>query len=140
MVEGAAVPLPRGLTHFNRRATNRLTGPLASRLPGFGVVVHTGRASGRRYRTPVNVFRTADSVAIALTCGPEAQWVRNVLANGGALVSTGGRTWRLIRPQLAHDEGRRLVPAPVRLVRRLIGVADFLALSAEAASPGQRSV
>jgi hypothetical protein len=44
----------RRLAHFNRRFTNHVARPLAMLLPGFGVVVHTGRRSGREYRTPVN--------------------------------------------------------------------------------------
>ena len=42
---------------------------LARWLPGFGVVEHAGRRSGRRYRTPVNVFRPGASYVIALTYG-----------------------------------------------------------------------
>jgi deazaflavin-dependent oxidoreductase (nitroreductase family) len=108
--------------------TNRLTGPVATRLPGFGVVVHAGRRSGRRYRTPVNVFRRGDRFVIALTYGPDAEWVRNVLASGGCLLETGGRTWRLGQPRLFRDGARGSVPAPVRLPLRLLGVADFLEL------------
>ena len=48
----------RRMAAFNRLATNRVLGEVAPRLPGFGVIVHVGRRSGRRYRTPVNVFRT----------------------------------------------------------------------------------
>ena len=46
------MPLPRSVARFNRRVTNRLLGRLAPRLPGFGIVVHTGRKTQRRYRTP----------------------------------------------------------------------------------------
>ena len=122
------MPLPRWLAHFNRRVTNRLLGPLALRLPGFGVVVHTGRRTHRQYRTPVNVFRRADGYVIALTYGPEAEWVRNVLASGGCTLETRGRTLRLTRPRLFRDERRRSVPLPVRLVLGVLGVINFLGL------------
>ena len=36
-------------------------------MPGFGVVVHRGRRSGREFHTPVNVFPRHDGVRIALT-------------------------------------------------------------------------
>src|SRR4051794_22276067 len=65
------MPLPTWLAQFNRGAINRVTRPLARWLPGFGVVIHRGRRSGRVYRTTVNVLRTADGDAIALTGGPE---------------------------------------------------------------------
>ena len=86
------MPLPRSIARVNRRVTNRLLGGLAQRLPGFGVVVHKGRTSGRQYRTPVNVFRRGDRYIIALTYGPNADWVRNVLADGGCTLETRGRT------------------------------------------------
>jgi deazaflavin-dependent oxidoreductase (nitroreductase family) len=123
------MPAPRWLARWNRRVTNRLLGRLATHLPSFGVVVHTGRKTRRRYRTPVNVFPRADGYVIALTYGPGAEWVRNVLASGGCVLETRGRTRRLTRPRLVHDERRLAVPAPVRLILGLLHVADFLKLS-----------
>jgi deazaflavin-dependent oxidoreductase (nitroreductase family) len=122
------MPAPRWLARFNRRVTNRLFRPVAPHLPGFGVVVHTGRETHRRYRTPVNVFRRADGYVIALTYGPDADWVRNVLASGGCALETRGRTLRLTRPRLFRDERRRAVPLPVRVLLGVLGVADFLEL------------
>ena len=71
------MPAPRWLAEFNRSVTNRISRPLARRLPGFGVVVHTGRKSGREYRTPVNVFPRDGGYVIALTYGRNGEWVRN---------------------------------------------------------------
>ncbi len=123
------MPLPRSIARVNRRVTNRLLGGLATRLPVFGVVVHKGRTSGRQYRTPVNVFRRGDRFTIALTYGLNADWVRNVLAEGGCVLETRGRTLRLSRPQLFHDESRHAVPPPVSLVLGLVNVSDFLRLT-----------
>jgi deazaflavin-dependent oxidoreductase (nitroreductase family) len=111
--------------------TNRVLGPLAAFLPGFGVVVHTGRKSHRSYRTPVNVFSRPGGYVIALTYGPSADWVRNVLARGGCELETRGRTVHLTRPRLIHDEQRRSMPAPLRLVGMLGNISDFLDLSLE---------
>src|SRR5579864_7093018 len=52
-----AMPLPRSVARFNRRATNRLLGPLVPYLPTFCFVIHTGRKTGRQYRTAVNGLR-----------------------------------------------------------------------------------
>jgi deazaflavin-dependent oxidoreductase (nitroreductase family) len=123
------MPLPKRLARFNLRVTNRVLGPLAERLPGFGVVIHRGRRSGRTYRTPVNVFRRGDRYVIALTYGADSQWVRNVLAAGEVDVETRGRRVHLSAPRLVHDERRRLVPAPVRVPLRAANVSDFLVLS-----------
>jgi deazaflavin-dependent oxidoreductase (nitroreductase family) len=125
------MPLPRSVARVNRRVTNHLLAGLATRLPGFGVVVHTGRRSRRQYRTPVNVFRREDRFTIALTYGSNADWVRNVLADGGCTLETRGRTLRLSHPHLYHDESRRPVPAPVSFVLGLVNVNDFLELTVE---------
>jgi deazaflavin-dependent oxidoreductase (nitroreductase family) len=123
------MPLPRSVARLNKRLTNRITGPLAPYLPGFGVVVHTGRKTQRQYRTPVNVFRRPGGFVIALTYGPSADWVHNVLAGGGCILETRGRRVRLIHPHLVHDSGRRLMPAPVRVILGLTQVSDFLELT-----------
>ena len=77
------MPLPRGVARFNRRATNRVTRRIAGWIPGFAIVLHTGRRSGRTYRTPVNAFRGGDGYRIALTYGADSDWVRNVMDAGG---------------------------------------------------------
>ncbi len=118
--------LGRWVARANRRVVNRMTRPVAGRLPVFGVVEHVGRRSGRRYRTPVNVFPAPDGYTIALSYGPGADWVRNVLAAGGCEIETRGRRVPVTEPRVVHDERRRQVPAPVRPVLRVIGVSDFL--------------
>ena len=125
------MPLPRAVARINRWVTNRLLTGLATRLPGFGVVIHIGRRSRRQYRTPVNVFRRGDRFIFALTYGLNSDWVRNVLAEGGCALETRGRTLRLSRPRLFHDESRYAVPAPVRLVLGIVKVSDFLELTSD---------
>lgn len=122
------MPLPRSVARFNRRATNRVLGPLAHVLPGFGIVSHRGRRSGQLYRTPVNVFRQQGGVIVALTYGPGSDWVRNVLANGSCSIETRGRVLRLNHARLLHDETHRAVPPILRPVGRLGHVSDFLLL------------
>ena len=76
------MPIPKAVAAFNKRVTNRITGPFAGRLPGFAVVTHVGRSSGRHYRTPVNMLRRGADYVFVLTYGPQADWVRNVEAAG----------------------------------------------------------
>jgi hypothetical protein len=76
------------VAHFNRRVTNRLTRPPARRLPGFGVVVHRVRKSGREYQTPVNVFETSGGYVVALIYGAESDWAKNVVTAGGCELIT----------------------------------------------------
>jgi deazaflavin-dependent oxidoreductase (nitroreductase family) len=128
------VALPPWLARFNRRATNRLTGTFAGWAPGFGIVIHTGRRSGRVYRTPVNAFRDGDDYLIALTYGAQTEWVRNVLEAGECALVTLGREVRLMRPRIVTDATRRWAPLPVRVVLALIGASQYLRLTR--AAPG----
>jgi deazaflavin-dependent oxidoreductase (nitroreductase family) len=127
------MPLPDSLARFNRRVTNPLAARLAGRLPGFGIVVHRGRVTGRTYRTPVNLFGQGSGYVVALTYGPDRDWVRNVLAEGGCELETRGRVVRATSPRLVHDRRRREVPGFVRPVLGLLGVDRFLELSRTAA-------
>src|SRR3989442_10765423 len=78
----------RWVAAFNLAVTNRITSRFAARLPGFGILRHVGRKSGRVYRTPVNVFRTSEGFLIALTYGRDSEWVRNVVAAGECKLET----------------------------------------------------
>jgi deazaflavin-dependent oxidoreductase (nitroreductase family) len=121
--------LPKSVAAFNRKVTNRITGPVANRLPGFGVIRHTGRKSGRGYRTPVNVFAVPDGYVVALTYGAGTDWVRNVRAAGGCDLETRGHVEHLVSPEVVHDPAHRAVNWPTRQVLRLIGADDFLRLA-----------
>ena len=119
----------RWVAAFNLAVTNRITSRFADRLPGFGILTHLGRRSGKVYRTPVNVFRAPEGFLIALTYGRESEWVKNVLAAGGCELETRGVRYQLFAPTIVHDPTRRRFPLPVRIVLRLIGATDFMQLS-----------
>ena len=123
------MPAPRWLARFNRGATNPILGTIAPHAPGFGVIHHRGRRSGHEYATPVNVFRSSDGYVVALTYGPESDWVKNVLAAGGCQLETRGRRVQLTQPRLVHDESRSAMPSPIRQFLGLLRVTDFLYLS-----------
>jgi deazaflavin-dependent oxidoreductase (nitroreductase family) len=130
------MPIPRIVGQWNKVGLNRVTKRVAPWMPGLGVVIHRGRRSGRVYETPVNVFVAEDGYVIALTYGPDADWVKNVLAAGGCELRTRGRVIRMTSPRLFHDEARRDIRPLERQVLRVIGVADFLFLkTAPAAAP-----
>jgi deazaflavin-dependent oxidoreductase (nitroreductase family) len=114
-----------------RRIANRYLNPVmqvvAKRLPGFAILTHHGRKSGRPYRTPVNVFRRGDTYLFFLTYGSEAQWVKNVLSTGACSIETRGRVVNLVEPELVTDPELRPAPPLVRLVeRRFAGATQYL--------------
>ena len=139
------MPLPSWLPAFNKRVMNPITLPFAGHLPGFGIVVHRGRRSGRIYRSPVNVFRErgplspaceavrgGDGYVFALTYGTGAAWVRNVLAAGGADLEIRGRVVHLEMPRVFIDPKRMAVPRIVRVLLGLAHVNAFLRMRAAA--------
>lgn len=123
------MPLPKRLAHFNKRVTNRIARRVAWWLPGFAIVTHVGRRSGRTYRTPVNVFRDESGYVFALTYGRDSDWVRNVLAAGECEIETRRRKVVLDDPELLTDPSPQSVPPPVRWILRTVDVGDFLAMT-----------
>lgn len=122
-------PIPRAVARANRRVLNPMMRLIAGRLPGFGLLTHVGRRTGRRYTIPVNVFRDDESTyRFALTYGREADWVRNVRAAGRCTLQTRGRVVELVEPRLVHDPWRSWAPGPVRQILGLVRVPDVLVM------------
>ena len=119
----------RWLAKINTAFTNRITGLLAGWLPGFGILTHVGRKSGKVFRTPVNVFRAANGFVIALTYSSQSEWVKNVLAAGGCELKTVGKNYHLSVPKVVRDPSRRRFPIPVRFVLRIVGADEYMELS-----------
>jgi deazaflavin-dependent oxidoreductase (nitroreductase family) len=121
------MPLPGGLAKFNRLVTNRVMKPFAARVGGFAVLEHTGRRSGKTYETPLNVFRGGDSIVVALTYGPDVDWLRNTRAHEASIFVIQGERVRVGRPQpLARADGYERVPRRVRAFLSALDVSEFV--------------
>jgi deazaflavin-dependent oxidoreductase (nitroreductase family) len=127
------MPLSPRVARFNKRVTNRLTGLFATRAPGFAIIDHVGRKSGRTYATPINAFRTPTGYRVALTYGPGADWTRNVLAAGTCTLHTRGRRVACRDARLGTDPANRWAPPLVRAILARVGVADYLDLTCDEA-------
>jgi len=114
----------RWLAKINIAVTNRITGLFAGWLPGFGILTHVGRKSGKVYWTPVNVFRAPNGFVIALTYSSQSEWVKNVVAAGGCELKTRGKKHHLSAPKVVRDPTRQRFPIAVRLVLRLVGADE----------------
>jgi deazaflavin-dependent oxidoreductase (nitroreductase family) len=123
------MPLSRGVARFNRRVYNRVTRHIVGWLPGFALLLHIGRRSGRAYRTPVNAFRRGDGYRIALTYGAESDWVRNVMAANGCEIISRRRRVVLTHPRIVSDPSRRWAPPVVRQVLGMIGASQYMQLT-----------
>lgn len=118
--------LPRSIGAFASHRLNPVIRPIVLRLPGIGLLRHTGRVSGRTYEIPMAGFRRNGTVTFALTYGPQADWVRNVVASGTCTFTDGSRTLTLVNPRLVHDPSRARFPRLVRLPLGLMRISDAL--------------
>jgi deazaflavin-dependent oxidoreductase (nitroreductase family) len=125
------MPASRRIARFNKRFLNRLTLRVAGYLPGFAIVGHVGRKSGRSFRTPVNAFRTGDGYIIALTYGSESDWVKNVLAASSCELKTRGRRMHLSNPRVETDEAKSWAPLLVRFILNRINAPEYMHLKGE---------
>lgn len=105
---------------FNKHVFNKLTLALAESGKGpFSILRHTGRQSGRIYRTPVLASYAGEEAIIPLSYGREVDWLRNVLANKGCeivrnKVVYSGRDPRVV----AIDAVSQLPPKRQKLFKR----------------------
>ena len=130
------MPLSRRMARLNKRVTNRIIGQFAAWLPGFAVLEHVGRTTGARYAIPMIVFRTAGGYRLALTCGPQTDRVRNVLAAGGGVLRVRGRRLACRDPRIEADPDNRWAPWFVRQIIGRAGVTQYLDLTVEPGGPG----
>jgi deazaflavin-dependent oxidoreductase (nitroreductase family) len=124
------MPLPAWLARANRRVTNHVLGPLARHVPPLAIVRHTGRSSGRLYETPVLAFPQDGRIAIALTYGPDTDWIANVVAHGGATIIRRNHEQHVVQPTIRRDPAAlELMPMLIRPPLRLLRVTNVLVLT-----------
>ncbi|WP_327145501.1 hypothetical protein [Nocardia sp. NBC_01327] len=58
-------------------------GPLLGR--GFVVITYVGRRSGKTFSTPVNYWRSGDTLTIGVAMADSKSWWRNFLGEGGPI-------------------------------------------------------
>ena len=96
---GVPMLMPVWLERFQIKYVNPLLRPLSKRMPGFAVITHRGRTSGKDYETIVTAYRKGDVLAIGLIHG-KTNWVKNVLAAGEADIHVGRKDLHLVNPRV----------------------------------------
>lgn len=120
----------RFMLPFTVKMINPITRRFVGVVPGFAMLTHVGRKSGRTYHTPINVFRRGDHYVFALTYGSDVQWLKNIFAAGTVEMRTRGRDIRLVEPELIIDPELSLMPLPLRIAGKLNRVTEFLRMRA----------
>jgi deazaflavin-dependent oxidoreductase (nitroreductase family) len=90
---------PPAFERFQIKYINPMLRPLSKRLPGFAVIKHRGRTSGKDYETIVTAYRKGSVLAIGLAHG-KTNWVKNVLAAGEADIHVGRKDLHLVNPRV----------------------------------------
>jgi len=122
------MPVPKVVTHVNKKYLNRFMIRLAG-LGAFAEVEHVGRKSGTVRRTVIMAFRKGDVITLALTYGPDVDWLKNIRATGGCRMHLGSRLLTLgPSTRIEAAEGVRRMPVGPRLILPLLRCDDFVEL------------
>lgn len=117
---------PQRLAEINKVVTNRVLRHLVGIGP-FAELEHVGRTSGRRYRTVLMAFREGEALTIALTYGPDVDWLRNLRAAGGGRLRLGNELLDLGPPtEVPTAQGLSQMPPGPRQILPLVGCEDFI--------------
>ena len=129
--------MPRRIAEFNKRVTNPAARTITPWLPNLGTLEHIGRKSGKRYRTPLLVFKTHDGYAVLIGYGPHTDWLTNVLAGGPTVLRKRGRAVALVNPRVVSKaEAADLVIPRSRPFFRAFPYNEAAVLLTEAGSSG----
>lgn len=119
-----------GVRIFNKFIFNRIVLLFAESGRGpFSVVYHTGRRSGRPYRTPVLATYINGAVIIPLSYGEHVDWLRNVLAQGGCEIVRKGKKIPATNPEVIDSTSAfTLLPEDRRKLFNRFELEKFLRL------------
>ena len=117
------MPFPRWLAHVNKRVFN----PIEERRGARPVLIHTGRSSGKMYRTPLDAHRLPDGYLFIPMYGPRTDWVKNAMAAKQARLSIDGHEVELQAPRLVKkDDIWPMLPATTKTPPSIKGDSELL--------------
>jgi deazaflavin-dependent oxidoreductase (nitroreductase family) len=121
-------PIIDGVRVFNKRLLNPVMLRFAGQRHWYAAVLeHTGRHTGRAYKTPVVAEPTDNGFVIPLPYGERVDWLRNVLAVGHATITAKDTRYTVDQPQVVDRAvAEPLLPPRLRRSFRLYGIDRFL--------------
>jgi hypothetical protein len=121
-------PVVDRVRRFNRSVGNPRVMSTAGQPGAYASVIkHRGRTSGAEYETPIGPFASDEGFVIPLPYGSTADWVRNVLAEGSAVILNEGETHEVDHPELVSgDDAMPEIPPKYQWSLRLYSVDEFL--------------
>ncbi|MFI7530703.1 nitroreductase family deazaflavin-dependent oxidoreductase [Nocardia salmonicida] len=117
------MPMPIWWGKINKRVFN----PRAVAGGKWPVLTHTGRISGKTYRTPLDAHPVDGGYLFVLVYGSASDWVRNILATGTAELRKDGREIALTAPRVVgRDEAFQALPPEIPRPPKLLRISEFL--------------
>jgi deazaflavin-dependent oxidoreductase (nitroreductase family) len=115
---------------LNKYITNKILIHIAGKKFGhFAILSHTGRKSGKVYKTPIIAEPAENGFVIALTYGKKVDWLANVMASGSCDLYWKEHDYHLVSPKVVDREsGLMAFPSPLNQVLRKVGIEYFLRL------------
>jgi deazaflavin-dependent oxidoreductase (nitroreductase family) len=116
---------------MNKHVTNKIMIHLAGKKFGhFAILTHTGRKTGKVYKTPIIAEPVEDGFVIALTYGKKVDWLANMLANGKCSLFWKEKEYALSKPEFVdRTTCLKAFPTPLNKVLGKIGIEYFLRLT-----------
>ncbi len=103
--------------------------------PPIGVLEHVGRSSGRTYRTPLYLGRTATGIVIPVPLKERSQWARNVVAAGHCRAELNGTVYDLDEPKLVGPGDENVRELPIKVMAKFLSM-EYLVLHVAGSRPG----
>lgn len=121
------------LRTFVKHFVNPLLRNLAQSSRGpFALLRHVGRRSGKTYEIPIMVWRVEDGFVIALTYGPQVDWLRNLQAAGRGSLLWHQQEYVFQKPEFIDAKTAfPALPPFIKQVLRLHGTHEFVKLSSQ---------
>ncbi|MFI1240979.1 nitroreductase family deazaflavin-dependent oxidoreductase [Nocardia salmonicida] len=117
------MPMPIWWGHINKRVFN----PRAVAAGKWPVLTHTGRTSGKTYRTPLDAHPVDGGYLFVLVYGSASDWVQNILAAGTAQLRKDGQEIALTTPRVVgRDEAFQALPPEIPRPPKLLRITEFL--------------
>ena len=108
-----------------RIATHSSRGP-------FALLRHVGRKSGKTYEIPIMVWRVEDGFVIALTYGPQVDWLRNLQATRQGTLCWHKKEYMFQTPVFVDEKTALLALPPfIRGFLGIHGTHEFVKLVAQ---------
>jgi deazaflavin-dependent oxidoreductase (nitroreductase family) len=124
------LPFPRFIARINRYFANPVLGLLAGRIGPFAMLDHVGRRSGKWRKTPIMAFREEGGFLVALTYGPNTDWLHNIRAAGRCTIAIRRQRYHLVDPRIFEaDPADMHLPAAIRFFLKIMRVRYFLRLT-----------